>query len=144
MTHEEWNEVINVNLNGVFNITKNMLENIRDNGRIINTSSVIGQLGAFGQTNYAASKAGIIGFTKSLALELAKRNITVNAICPGFTKTDMTNNIPKEIINSKILPRIPLKRMAETNEIASLVLYLSSSDAGYITGQYININGGLI
>ena len=144
MSYKEWDEVIKVNLYGLFNITKNFLPLINDYGRIISVSSVVAQLGAFGQTNYASSKAGVIGFTKSLSLELAKKNITVNAICPGYTETDMTKSIPKDVLDTWILPKIPLKRLAKPEEIAKLVIYLSSPDASYVTGQVININGGLI
>ena len=110
-------------------------------GRIINISSVIGHTGNFGQTNYAASKAGIMGFTKSLARETARYNITVNAIAPGFIETEMTKAIPEKIIN-KIIERIPKMRLSTPEEIAHVALFLASEESGYITGETININGG--
>lgn len=143
MTYLEWDKVVKTNLYGVFNITKNILPLVPKGGRIINISSIVAVKGAFGQTNYAAAKAGIIGFTKSLAIELARSQITVNAICPGYTNTDMIKNIPEQILNSQILPKIILGRLAQPDEIASLVIYLSSPQASYITGQVINIDGGL-
>jgi len=144
MSIQEWDNVIKINLYGVFNMVKAFLPLIKSNGRIINMSSVVGQIGAYGQTNYAASKAAIIGFTKSLALEVIKKKITVNAICPGYTETSMLKKIPKNILKNLILPKIPLKRLAKPKEIAKLVIFLCSSDADYITGQCLNINGGLI
>jgi len=143
MSFDEWDKVIQTNLYGTFRVTQALLPHISNAGRIINISSVIAQTGGFGQTNYSASKSAILGFTKSLALELCKKEITVNAICPGFTDTDMTKKIPKEILETRILPKIPLGRLAKPMEIAKLALYLASDEAGYITGQAININGGL-
>ncbi|MCH8067446.1 MAG: beta-ketoacyl-ACP reductase [Nanoarchaeota archaeon] len=142
MTLDEWNAVINTNLNGIFYVTKAMFPLISDGGRIINISSIVGQYGNFGQCNYAAAKAGIIGFTKSLAKELGKRKITVNAIAPGFVKTDITKNIPffkKKIINYMT----PLKEEAEPIDIANVVVFLASEKARYITGTVINVDGGL-
>lgn len=144
MTDRQWDEVIKVNLYGTYNITKNFLPHVPNGGRIINISSVVAVKGAFGQSNYAASKAGVIGFTKSLAIELARKQITVNAICPGYTNTDMVKTIPTNILNANILPKISLRRLAQPEEIASLVVYLSSPDASYLTGQVINIDGGLL
>ena len=141
MTKEQWDLVININLNGTFNVTKNALSLIREGGRIINISSIVGISGNFGQTNYAASKAGIIGFTKSLAKELGKRRITVNAVAPGFIDTDMTKNVP--FIRKKImLAMIPLGRAGAPEDVANLVAFLASDKASYITGEVICIDGG--
>ncbi len=142
MTMEEWHAVINTNLNGVFYVTKAILPLMRTGGRIISISSIVGQYGNFGQCNYAASKAGIIGFTKSLAKELGKRKITVNAIAPGFVKTSITKDMPffrKKIINYMT----PLKEEAEPEDIANVITFLASDKARYITGAVINIDGGL-
>lgn len=144
MTEEAWREVIDVNLNSVYNTVSAALPYITgsDAGRIINISSVIGQTGAFGQTNYSAAKAGMIGFTKSLALELAgKTNVTVNAICPGFIETSMVAEIPDHI-REQIVAKIPQKRFGQAEEVAQGVLFLVRNGA-YITGQQLNINGGL-
>lgn len=142
MTLDEWHVVINTNLNGVFYVTKAILPLMNDGGRIISISSIIGQYGNFGQCNYAAAKAGIIGFTKSLAKELGKKKITVNAVAPGFVKTSITKNIPffrKKIINYMT----PLKEEAEPEDIANVVAFLASDKARYITGTVINVDGGL-
>jgi acetoacetyl-CoA reductase len=143
LSNQDWNEVINVNLNSVYHTTAAALPYIMesDAGRIINISSIIGQAGGFGQTNYAAAKAGMIGFTKSLALELAKTGVTVNAICPGFIETDMLAEVP-ENIREQIKAKIPARRFGHADEIARGVLYLCR-DGEYITGQQLNINGGL-
>lgn len=143
MSEEAWKSVIDVNLNSVYNTVAPALNHIMasDAGRIINISSIIGQTGAFGQTNYAAAKAGMIGFTKSLALELAKTNVTVNAICPGFIETSMIAEIPDEI-KEQIQAKIPQKRFGQAVEIAKGVSFLCK-DGAYITGQQLNINGGL-
>ncbi|WP_416825547.1 acetoacetyl-CoA reductase [Ectobacillus polymachus] len=143
LNREDWDRVIDVNLSSVFNTTSAVLPYIAqsENGRIINISSIIGQAGGFGQTNYAAAKAGIIGFTKSLALELAKTNVTVNAICPGFIDTDMVAEIP-DSVRDQIVAKIPKKRFGMPNEIAQGVVFLCKNGA-YITGQQLNINGGL-
>lgn len=143
LTDEDWNQVIQVNLNSLFYITQAAIPSLleSENGRVINISSIIGQAGGFGQTNYSAAKAGIIGFTKSLALELAKTNVTVNSICPGFIDTDMLAFV-KEEIREQIKSRIPQRRFGLPEEIAKGVLYLVK-DGGYITGQSLNINGGL-
>ena len=142
MSEEEWNNVIEINLNSIYNTTKNALPLLERNSHIINISSIVGIYGNFGQTNYAASKAGIIGFTKSLAKELGKHGITVNAIAPGFIESDMTNKIP--FIRKKIIEwLIPLKRTGLPEEVAYAVAFLASGDSSYITGQVISVNGGL-
>ncbi len=142
MVPEEWYPVINVNLNSMYNVTHNILALIPDGGRIINISSVVAFSGNFGQTNYAATKAGIIGFTKSLAKELGKRKITVNAVAPGFIKTPMTDQIPVEMLDT-ILQLIPLREMGTSEDIAQAVLFLASEGAKYITGTAIRVDGGL-
>jgi len=144
MTPQMWNEVLSVNLDGTFYCTKAVIEGMleRKYGRIINISSVIGRMGNRGQANYAASKAGIIALTQTLAKEFATKGITVNAIAPGFIETDMLKSVPKEIMD-KILAQIPLGRLGKTSEIAGAVAYLVSEDGDYITGQVIDINGGL-
>jgi acetoacetyl-CoA reductase len=143
MSPDQWDKVIGVDLSSVFYCSRavigQMLE--RGYGRIINISSVVGQKGNFGQTNYAAAKAGIIGFTKALALETAKKGITVNAIAPGFVKTAMTDKIPKDVID-KIVDSIPVGRMAEPSEIARAIVFLADEKSSYITGQVMGINGG--
>lgn len=142
MTGEEWSKVIGVNLNGVFNVTKLALPLIPKNGRIINISSLAGIVGNFGQCNYAAAKAGMIGFTKTIAKELGKDNITVNAIAPGFIKSDMTDKIPF-FRRKLIISLIPLGRHGLNEEIAYCVLFLASERASYITGEVLNVNGGI-
>lgn len=144
MSRDEWKDVIDVNLNGVFNVTSSILPLIPQEGRIINISSIIGIKGGFGQSNYAASKAGLIGLTKSLSLELAYKKITVNAVAPGYTDTDMFATIPKQVIENKILPNVPLGRLAKPEEIAKTVIFLAGTDSQYITGQVIGISGGII
>ena len=145
MKPEDFNEVINVNLIGTFNMTKNVINYMMKErkGRIINVSSVVGISGNAGQTNYAASKAGIIGFTKSLAKEVASRNILVNAIAPGFIQTDMTN-ILKENVKDEIAKTTPLKRMGTAKDVANVVKFLVSEDSSYITGQVIQVDGGML
>ena len=142
MTDEEWRAVIAVNLDGTFFNCRGVLPLITDGGRIINISSMVAQTGNFGVANYAASKAGILGLTKSLALELAPRRITVNAVCPGFIDTDMTRSIPDEVLQ-KYLERIPLGRPGTPEDVAATVLFLASPGAGYLTGQSLGVNGGL-
>jgi len=143
LSEEDWRKVIDVNLNSVFNMTSPALPHLleSDAGRVINISSIIGQAGGFGQTNYAAAKAGLIGYTKSLALELAKTNVTVNAICPGFIGTEMVMAIPEKVLES-IVAKVPQKRLGKPEEIGRGVVFLCK-DGEYITGQQLNINGGL-
>ena len=145
MKEEDFKQVIDTNLVGTFNVTKNVISYMMKarNGRIINISSVVGISGNAGQTNYAASKAGIIGFTKSLAKEVASRNITVNAVAPGFIETQMTA-VLKEDIKEEIAKKIPLKRMGTPQDVANVVKFLASSDSSYITGQVIHIDGGML
>ncbi len=145
MKKEDFESVIDVNLIGTFNVTKNVIPYMMKarNGKIVNISSVVGISGNAGQTNYSASKAGIIGFTKSLAKEVASRNINVNAIAPGFIKTDMTD-VLKEEVKEEISKTIPLKRMGEAKDVANLVKFLVSEESNYITGQVINVDGGML
>ncbi len=144
MTKPDWDAVISTNLDSVFNMTKQVMDGMAERkwGRIINVSSVNGQKGAFGQTNYAAAKAGMHGFTKALALEVARNGVTVNTISPGYIGTKMVMAIPQEILDSKILPQIPVSRLGKPEEIAGLVAYLSSEEAAFVTGANISINGG--
>ena len=144
MTPAQWNEVIGTNLNGVFNMTHPVWPGMRQRkfGRIITISSINGQKGQFAQDNYAASKAGDIGFTKSLAQEGARAGITVNVVAPGYINTEMMSTIPEKVMNEVILPQIPVGRLGEASEIARTVLFLASDDAGFITGSTISANGG--
>jgi acetoacetyl-CoA reductase len=144
MSPNEWEKVIAVDLSSVFYCSKAVINQMlaKGYGRIISISSVVGQKGNIGQTNYSAAKAAIIGFTKSLALETAKKGITVNAVAPGFVKTAMTEKIPKDIMD-KVIETIPTGRLAEPWEIARAVLFLADEQSSYITGQVINVNGGL-
>ena len=144
MTPEQWEKVLAVDLSSVFHCAKAVLGQMLEKsyGRIISISSVVGQKGNFGQTNYAAAKAAIIGFTKSLALETARKGITVNAVAPGFVKTAMTGQMPKEVLD-KIVDGIPVGRMAEPAEVARAVLFLADEKSSYITGQVLSVNGGL-
>ena len=144
MTERDWDEVINVNLKSVFNMTKALLPQMirQRSGNIINMSSVVGLSGNAGQANYSASKAGIIGFTKSLAKELGTRNIRCNAIAPGFIETDMTKSLPESLINQWI-STVPLRRIGEVEDVAKVALFLASDMASYITGQVINVCGGM-
>jgi 3-oxoacyl-[acyl-carrier protein] reductase len=143
MKKEEWEIIIDTNLSGVFNCIKAVITYMeeRKNGKIINISSVIGETGNFGQANYAAAKAGVIGLTKSVAKEVARKGITVNAVAPGFTETGMLKTIP-ESVKEQILKQIPMGRFATPEDIAKVVVFLTSDDANYITGQVINVNGG--
>src|SRR6202045_4139449 len=145
MPIEDWDTVINTNLRGAFSFTQAIMRSMikQRSGRIINISSVIGLIGNAGQTNYAASKAGLIGLTKSLARELASRGITVNAIAPGYISTDMTNAL-KEEVQKSIQEKIPLKRVGRPEEIAAAVAFLASGEAGYITGQTTCVDGGIV
>lgn len=145
MKKEDFESVIDVNLVGTFNITKNVIPYMMKNrsGRIINVSSVVGISGNAGQTNYSASKAGIIGFTKSLAKEVGSRNILVNAVAPGFIETQMTD-VLKDEVKEEISKTIPLKRMGTVEDVANVVKFLASKDSSYITGQVINIDGGML
>ncbi|MDE2599758.1 MAG: acetoacetyl-CoA reductase [Rhodocyclaceae bacterium] len=144
MTKADWDAVIHTNLDSVFNMTKQVMDGMTERGwgRIINISSVNAQKGAFGQTNYAAAKAGMHGFTKALALEVAKKGVTVNTISPGYVGTRMVTAIPKDVLESKILPQIPLGRLGKPEEVAGLVAYLASEEAAFVTGANISINGG--
>lgn len=144
MSKADWDAVIHTNLDSVFNMTKQVMDGMveRKWGRVINVSSVNGQKGAFGQTNYSAAKAGMHGFTKALALEVAKHGVTVNTISPGYIGTKMVTAIPQEILDSKILPQIPVSRLGKPEEIAGLVAYLASDEAAFVTGANISINGG--
>ena len=145
MKEEDFKQVIDVNLVGTFNMTKNVISYMMKarNGKIINISSVVGIEGNAGQTNYSASKAGIIGFTKSLAKEVASRNILVNAVAPGFIETNMTDVLKQEV-KDEIAKNIPLKRMGTPQDVANVVKFLASEDSSYITGQVISVDGGMI
>jgi len=145
MKKEDFEDVININLVGTFNVTKNVIPYMmkQKNGRIINISSVVGISGNAGQANYAASKAGIIGFTKSLAKEVGSRNILVNAVAPGFIETQMTD-VLKEEVKEEISKTIPLKRTGKPIDVANVVKFLASEDSSYITGQVINVDGGML
>ena len=144
MTKTDWDAVMRTNLDSCFNMTKQVMDGMVDRawGRVINVSSVNGQKGAFGQTNYSAAKAGIHGFTKALALEVARKGVTVNTISPGYIGTKMVTAIPKEILDSKILPQIPIGRLGKPDEVAGLIIYLCSEEAAFVTGANISINGG--
>lgn len=145
MDHAAWRKVLAINLDGVFNCTKVFIDQMirQGYGRIVNMTSVIGQIGNFGQANYAASKAGVAAFTKSLAKELAGKGITVNAIAPGFIETEMVHSIPEKVRN-RLLEQIPLRRFGTAEEVARAVVYLVSADGDYITGAEVSINGGLL
>ena len=144
MKDEEWMKVIDTNLNSIFRVTKACIRDMVKSrcGRIINISSVVGATGNAGQVNYAAAKAGLVGFTKALAQEVAVRNITVNAVAPGFIDTDMTRDLPEEHRNL-LLQKIPMQRLGQADEIAAAVSFLASNAAGYITGQVLHVNGGM-
>ena len=145
MKKEDFEQVIDTNLVGTFNVTKNVVPYMMKarSGRIINISSVVGISGNAGQTNYSASKAGIIGFTKSLAKEIASRNILVNSVAPGFIETNMTD-VLKDDVKQEIAKNIPLKRMGTAQDVANVVKFLASDDSSYITGQVINVDGGML
>lgn len=144
MTREAWTAVIDTNLNGLFNMTHPVWSGMRDRGfgRIVNISSINGQKGQAGQANYSAAKSGDLGFTKALAQEGARKNITVNAICPGYIGTEMVRAISPDVLEKHILPHIPVGRLGEPEEIARCVVFLASDDAGFITGSTISANGG--
>jgi acetoacetyl-CoA reductase len=144
MTKADWDAVMHTNLDSVFNMTKHVMDGMveRKWGRVINIASVNAQKGAFGQTNYSAAKAGMHGFTKALALEVAKKGVTVNTISPGYIGTKMVMAIPHDVLESKILPQIPQARLGKPEEVAGLVAYLASEEAAFVTGANISINGG--
>jgi acetoacetyl-CoA reductase len=144
MTLDDWRQVLDVNLSGAFQMTKAVLEHMieRGSGRIVNISSVIGETGNIGQANYAASKAGLFGFSKSLALEMAQRGITVNCVAPGFIATEMVSAIPEAAL-AKVVEKIPQRRLGRPEEVARVVRFLLEDDSSYITGAVFNINGGL-
>ncbi len=144
MTKVDWDSVMKTNLDSVFNVTKPVVDGMveRGWGRVINVSSVNGQKGAFGQTNYSAAKAGMHGFTKALALEVARKGVTVNTISPGYIGTKMVLAIPKDVLDTKIIPQIPIGRLGKPEEIAGLCAYLASDEAAFLTGANIAINGG--
>jgi 3-oxoacyl-[acyl-carrier protein] reductase len=145
MDHAAWRKVLAINLDGVFNCTKVFIDSMlkQGYGRIVNITSVIGQIGNFGQANYAASKAGVSAMTKSLAKEFAAKGITVNALAPGFVETEMVESIPEKV-RQRLLDQIPLKRFGKAEEVARAVIYLVSSDGDYITGEELSLNGGLL
>jgi len=144
MTQVDWDAVITTNLTSLFNVTKPVMDGMLERGwgRVINISSVNGQKGAFGQTNYSAAKAGIHGFTKALALEVARKGVTVNTVSPGYIATKMVAAIDPQILETKIVPQIPVGRLGKPEEVAGLVTYLASEEAAFVTGANISINGG--
>ena len=144
MDKVNWDAVLRTNLDSLFNMSKQVVDGMTERGwgRVINVSSVNGSKGAFGQTNYSAAKSGVHGFTKALALEVAKKNVTVNTISPGYIGTKMVMAILKEVLDSKILPQIPLGRLGKPEEVAGLIIYLASEEAAFVTGANIAINGG--
>jgi acetoacetyl-CoA reductase len=144
MSAENWGAVITTNLNSLFNMTRGVIEGMRARsyGRIVSISSVNGQKGQMGQSNYSAAKAGLIGFTKALAQENAFKGITVNAVAPGYIATEMVRAVPEEVLNSKIIPQIPVGRLGEAEEVARAVVFLAAEDSGFITGSTLTINGG--
>lgn len=144
MTLDDWRAVLSTNLDSVFNMSRAVIEPMSAQrwGRIVNISSVNANAGAFGQANYSAAKAGMHGFTKALALETARHGITVNTVSPGYLRTKMVSAVPEEIMQTKILPQIPVGRLGEPDEVAALVAYLASDDAAFVTGADIAINGG--
>jgi acetoacetyl-CoA reductase len=144
MSAENWGAVITTNLNSLFNMTRGVIEGMRARsyGRVISISSVNGQKGQMGQSNYSAAKAGLIGFTKALAQENAFKGITVNAVAPGYIATEMVRAVPEEVLNSKIIPQIPVGRLGEAEEVARAVVFLAAEESGFITGSTLTINGG--
>jgi acetoacetyl-CoA reductase len=144
MKPEQWYAVVNTNLNSLFNMCRPVIEGMRERsfGRIVNISSINGQKGQMGQTNYSAAKAGDIGFTKALAQENAAKGVTVNAICPGYIATEMVMAVPKDVMEKSILPMIPARRLGQPEEIARCVVFLASDDAGFMTGSTLTANGG--
>jgi len=144
MGKPDWDAVMRTNLDSVFNVTKPVCDGMMDRGwgRIINISSINGQKGAFGQTNYSAAKAGMHGFTKALALEVARKGVTVNTISPGYIGTKMVLAVPKDVLDTKIIPQIPVGRLGRPEEVAALVAYLCTDEAAFLTGANIAINGG--
>jgi len=145
MKKEDWDLVLNINLSGVFNLCKAVVPIMmkQRSGKIINIASIVGEMGNAGQANYAASKAGVIGLTKTLAREIASRGITVNAVAPGFIQTAMTDKIPEDV-KQKMMAQIPLAKLGQPEDVANTCLFLASSSADYITGQVINVNGGML
>ena len=144
MSPEQWSEVMRTNLDSVFNMTRLVLGGMRERGfgRVISISSINAQKGQFGQANYSAAKAGIIGFTKAVAQENAAKGITVNAVAPGYIATEMVRAVPAEVINERVLPLIPVGRLGEPEEVARCVAFLASDDAGFVTGATLTVNGG--
>lgn len=144
MEQSHWDAVIKTDLDSLFNLCRGVIEGMRERkfGRIINISSINGQKGQFGQTNYSAAKAGLIGFTKALAAETASKGITVNAVAPGYIGTEMVMAVPEDVLNNVIIPQIPVGRLGEASEIARCVTFLAADDAGFITGSTISANGG--
>ncbi|MCH8809227.1 MAG: acetoacetyl-CoA reductase [Proteobacteria bacterium] len=144
MTPESWRSVLATNLDSLFNMTRNVIEGMRARGygRIVSISSINGQKGQMGQSNYSAAKAGLIGFTKAVAQENAFKGVTVNAVAPGYIGTEMVRAVPEEVLNTKILPLIPVGRLGEPEEVARCVVFLASEEAGYITGSTLTVNGG--
>jgi 3-oxoacyl-[acyl-carrier protein] reductase len=144
MSREDWDAVMDVNLGGVYNCTNAFFDDLKDSdhGRLINISSVVGQQGNYGQANYAATKSGLFGFTRTIALELADTGTTANCVSPGFVQTDMLDKVPERVQN-KILERIPLDRFAEVDDVACIVRFLASEDSSYMTGQVFGVNGGM-
>jgi acetoacetyl-CoA reductase len=144
MTAQQWSEVIRTNLDSLFNMTRPVINGMRDRGfgRIVNISSINGQKGQMGQANYSAAKAGLIGFTKALALENARKGVTVNAVAPGYINTEMVAAVPKDVLEKSILPQIPVGRLGEADEVARCVVFLAGDGAGFITGSTLTVNGG--
>ena len=144
MSAENWHTVIRTNLDSVFNMTQPLINGMRERGfgRIITISSINGQKGQMGQTNYSAAKAGVIGFTKALAQEGARKGITANVVAPGYIGTEMVMAVPKEVLEKSILPQIPVGRLGEVEEVARCVVFLASDEAGFITGSTLTVNGG--